>query len=163
MIDVSKLNFDSTFTRLEQRVLDVLVEKHLFKRFIIHKPEGVDLDKLKAYRGTVSFVESNHFENLKHKFKEYTPRLVPSYTRAEEPCIHLIKKKINEMGYLISNTRSSGFTSTHLIKQGHQRAKSEATHKIPMIGLSIASIRLVISEYEFKEQFKKYFQLIRRT
>ena len=160
MINPNNFQFDSVFTRLEQRVLDVLVEKHLFHRFIIHKPEGVDFDKLKKYRGTVSFVESIHFESLKEKFKAYSPRLVPSFSRAEEPCIHLVKPKINAMGYLTSTTRSKGFTSTHIIKQGHQDPSASALHKISMISLSVASIRLILPSSEFKKQFKKYFQLI---
>jgi len=163
MINTKDITFTTIFTRLDQRVLDVIVEKHLFKRFIVHKPEGVDLDKLKTYRGLVSFVEPNHFENLKERYKEFSPRLVPSYTRAEEPCIHLIKPKLQSMSFVTATTRSQGFTSTHIIKQGHKKAKTEAVHKIPMISLVVASIKLVLSEHEFQEQYKKYTLLIKRT
>ena len=132
---LQELNFDSKLTRLEQRVIDVLIERLVLER----KVYKVDNLKKLASRDSVSFTEPVDYEKLLPEYQRYEPRVVPYFTRALEPINHYLIPAMNRLDYSIVATHSPQFKSVNVYDSKHTEISSVSHQKLN-VALSVACI-----------------------
>lgn len=132
-------------SRLDQRVMDALIEKHIFNRDIIVK----DLKGTRPkYNKPISFTEPEHFKKHGEWYLHLGARVVPYYTRAIESVDHILIPHMTKLGYTLVVTYNQNFHAVNVHKDNQEKPVANVAHESRTIAISVACLNALNLELD---------------
>lgn len=147
-MNLNEISIGTNLNRLQQRVIDTLIEKHVFNRDVVTKSfKGIDIRDNKL----IAFTEPEQFKSQGHKYAHLDARVVPYYTRAIEPVDHMLIPELNNRGYTVVVTHNPNFKAVNIYEGNTHNPEDCITtvvHEKRTIALSLACLLTVEPELD---------------
>ena len=124
-------------SRLDQRVMDTLIEKHIFKREIITRDL---LGRKPKYHIQISFTEPEHFKKHGANYSHLDARVVPYYTRAIESVDHILIPHMTKLGFTVVVTYNKNFHAVNVYNGNDDKPLANVIHESRTIAISTACL-----------------------
>jgi hypothetical protein len=133
-MNLSEVTIGTKLTRLDQRVIDLLIERDICNRELLLSPRL----QTKPSKPT-SFTEEAEFNKYAIRYSDYDPRITPYYTRAIEPVDHYLIPRMNELGYTVVVTHHPQFK--HVTVYNNTNAEvATVSHEKRTVAISTACL-----------------------
>lgn len=131
---LDEVTIGTRLTRLEQRVIDLLIERDICNRELLLSPRLQTTPKK-----LVVFTEEPEFNKYSNKYLDYDPRISHYYTRAIEPIDHFLIPRMNELEYTVVVTHHPQFKHVTIYDKGNAEVAT-VSHEKRTVAISVACL-----------------------